>query len=228
MGYTSKLKERKLAIKLRRQGHSYNEILKTVPVTKSTLSLWCRDITLTPQQVERLESRKLRGAKLGRIRGSKAQQASRIKRTQKLIASGMKDVGVLTKRDRFVVGVGLYLGDGYKKDLGVVFSNSNPAIIKFMMQWFREFLGISNSKFVGQIWIHDNLSEPDARRFWSKLTNIPDNQLQKSYISKNKTTSNKIRKNIHKNGVFAIKIHSREKQRKIIGWMSGVLGSPLI
>lgn len=228
MGYAGKLSEKEQAIKLRKRGLSYKEILKKVIVSKSTLSIWCRHIALTTSQLERLENRKLKGAELGRFRGAKIQQQIRIEKTKMLIRSGIKEVGNLNKRDRFIAGIALYLGDGLKGDQGVGFSNSNPKIVRFMMKWFREFCSIPESKFTGQIWIHDNLNESKAKKFWSVLTNIPLSQLQKSYVAKNKTESKKIRKKLHKNGVFAIRVNSREKQRKLIGWMSGVLGKPLI
>ena len=41
-----KKKEKAKAIRLRRKGKSYNEILEKVPVAKSTLSRWLRDVSL--------------------------------------------------------------------------------------------------------------------------------------------------------------------------------------
>jgi len=117
----------------------------------------------------------------------------------------------------------LYIGDGLKGDTEVGFSNSNPTIIKFMINWFREFLEVSESRFRGQIWIHDNLDEKAAREFWSNLTEIPLSNFHKSYISKNKEKSNKVRKKRHQYGVFSIKISSADTQRKIKGWMAGLL-----
>ena len=228
MGYAGKLKENRLALKLRKKGLSYNEIQKKVSVSKDTLSRWCRDIILTPNQMERLKNRKLNGAERGRIIGAKRQQQERIKKTKELLNQGKKQVGLLNKRDRFIAGIGLYLGDGHKGDQGVGFSNSNSRIIQFMMSWFREFCNVPEEKFRGQIWIHDNLNESQAKIFWSKTTGIPIEQFTKSYIAKNKTNSRKIRKKLHEHGVFAIRIHKSNLQRKILGWMVGILGKPLI
>lgn len=46
--------ERESAQQLRRDGHSLNEIVQRVPISKSTASLWVRDIELTPDQLQRL------------------------------------------------------------------------------------------------------------------------------------------------------------------------------
>jgi hypothetical protein len=228
VGYSGKLKEKEMAIRLRKKGFSYSEIRRKVPVSKDTLSRWCRDVILTPGQLERLRKKKLKGAEKGRFIGAKRQQQERIKRTKELFRKGREEVGGLSKRDRFIAGIGLYLGDGHKGDKEVGFSNSNPKVIRFMMRWFREFCSIPEKRIRGQIWIHENLDELRARKYWSKATGIPLCQFHKSYIAKNKTSSRKIRKKIHKFGVFAIKASSSEEQRKILGWIGGILGKPLV
>jgi hypothetical protein len=60
------LLEKEKAIDLRKKGLSYNEILKKVPVAKSTLSLWFRDIGLAVRQRQRLTAKKSCAKKSGR------------------------------------------------------------------------------------------------------------------------------------------------------------------
>src|SRR3989338_8269755 len=50
-----KLKE--LALKLRTEGLSYQEIAQKVPVAKSTISLWVRNVPLTTVQRKRLNEK---------------------------------------------------------------------------------------------------------------------------------------------------------------------------
>ena len=228
MGYAGKLKEKKTAIKLRKKGFSYNQIKNRLRVSKSTLSIWCRDIILTPKQMENLIKRKLRGSEKGRIIGAKKQQQKRVKKTKKLLRLGMKEVGKLSKRDEFIAGIGLYLGDGFKIDKSVGFSNSNPKIISFMMRWFRNFCDVLEKDFRGRIWIHDSSDEKKAKKYWSKTTMIPIDQFHRSYIVKNKQNSNKIRKKLHSYGVFTVIIMRVQIQRKILGYMSGILRGELI
>src|SRR5690606_14482935 len=42
---------------LRRSGLSYGEIMELVPVKKSTLATWCRDVELTERQIEAIRAR---------------------------------------------------------------------------------------------------------------------------------------------------------------------------
>lgn len=50
MGYVGKLEEKFRALELRRKGLSYGAIRQQIYVSKSTLSIWCRDIELTKEQ----------------------------------------------------------------------------------------------------------------------------------------------------------------------------------
>ena len=60
-----KTQEKQRAITLRKQGLSYNEILKKVPVSKSSLSLWLRSVGLAKEQKQRLTEKKLTSMKRG-------------------------------------------------------------------------------------------------------------------------------------------------------------------
>ncbi len=226
MGYFGKLEEKLIAIELRKKGFSYNQILKKVSVSKDTISRWCRDIVITPEQMETLLKRKLIGGEKGRLIAAKLKHDKRIVETVKELKNGEKDVGKLSKRDRFISGIALYAGEGGKKSLG--FANSDPKIIKFMMGWFREFCNVPEEKLRGSIWIHDNLDAEEAKIYWSNLTKIPTSQFYKTYIAKNKVDTKKVRKNIHSFGVFSITILSIQMHRRIMGWMSGILGSKLV
>ena len=52
-----KIKEKKLARKLRKLGYSINEICKKAESTKSSVSLWVRDIELTSRQQQKLSEK---------------------------------------------------------------------------------------------------------------------------------------------------------------------------
>ena len=224
MGYFGKLKEKRLAIKLRKRGFSYNQIRRKTKVSKDTLSRWCRCVDLTPEQIEVLLKRKLAGAERGRIISARKAKQKRVQEIELLLKQGKKDVGLLSKRDRFLIGVSLYAGEGGKTK-AVQFANSDPQIIFFMMKWFREFCDVPEGKFRGSIWLHDNLDPLKAKFFWSRLTGIPASQFHKTYIVKNKTDSKKIRKNLHSFGVFSVRVSNTKIHRKILGWVSGILAS---
>lgn len=223
MGYFGKIEEKTRAIELRKKGMSYSEIRKIVPVSKDTISRWCRDVFLSVNQIEELKGKKLAGSERGRLIGSKVLQKRRLDEIDQLNKQGRFQVGSLSERDRFIAGIALYIGDGYKSDKVFGFTNSDPDTIKFMTDWVREFCELPEEKLYGQIWIHDNLDPNKAKKFWSELTGIPESRFQKTYVSKNKPDSLKVRKQVHKYGIFALRASRASVQRLILGWMAGIL-----
>lgn len=224
MGYIGNLEWKIKAQGLRKKGFSYNEIQKFVPVPKSTLSGWCRDIALTESQALRLFKNKLKGSAKGRIIGAKRQQEKRLKQVRELLKKGTREVGALSKRDRFIIGASLYAAEGTKADKSCGFSNSDPRLIKFMSVWFREFCQTSQNKLKGSIWIHEGLNTTKAIKFWSRISGIPITQFYKTYIAKNKPNSRKIRKNLHRYGVFSIRFSDAKVHRRMMGWIAGLFG----
>lgn len=151
MGYFGNLEAKIRAQKLRGKGLSYKEIQKIIYIPKSTLSDWCRNIALTEKQALRLFKNKLKGSAKGKIIGAKRQQAKRIREIKKLFKEGKKEVGRISKRDRFIAGISLYIAEGTKADKAVNFSNSDPKLVKFMSNWFQEFCQIPKERVRGAI-----------------------------------------------------------------------------
>ena len=88
----------------------------------------------------------------------------------------MEKIDTLTRRDRYLLGVGLYWGEGVKSRSGrTSIVNSDPAAILFSMMWLRECLGVKKEDFNPYIYI----SEVHASRgkviirFWGKLLGLP-------------------------------------------------------
>lgn len=223
MGYFGKLEEKAKVIELRKTGLSYSQIQKIVNVSKSTLSLWCRDIELSKIQKENLNSIREKSAKIGSHIAAKNKIEKRTEKSKQIHILAKEELGEISKRERLVAGIALYLGDGYKTDKRFGFSNADPRIIKLMMNWLLEFANVEKSRIYGRIWLHDDLDEKRAKLFWSKLLDIKESNFIKSYVVKNKPNSKKIRKNIHKYGVFSLIVNSKDLQEKMIGFMTGIL-----
>lgn len=220
MGYAGKLKEKYQAITLRKKGYSYSEILKRIDVSKDTISRWCRDIQLTKSQKLRLYKKKYSGGLRGCIIGAKKKQKERERLTSELIERGKKEIGRLSKRDKFIAGIAMYFAEGDKTDGDIGFSNSDPRAVKFMVNWLDRVCRIPPTKLRASLYLHDNLDETKAKKFWSILTEIPLEQFTKSYIVKD--NPQRLRKVKHIYGVLKIRIGNVELHRKIMGWIKGV------
>ncbi|MAF80203.1 hypothetical protein CL629_03940 [bacterium] len=222
MGYAGKLELKLKARTLRKQGTSVKEIQKRLRVSRSSVSLWVRDVKLTRKQLEKLYLNKRTGALKGSIIAAMNKIRIREELTKKLMNEGKKEVGTLSERDKFIAGIAMYFAEGEKTDGSVGFSNSDARAIHFMMGWFRKFCGVPEEKFRIYLYIHDNLDEKEAKKYWSNLTKVPLSRFKKSYIVKN--NPKRLRKTKNKHGVLRISISNANLHRKIMGWISGVIG----
>jgi transposase len=219
VGYFGRIEDKFKAQELRHQGLSYREILQTIFVSKDTISKWCRDIKLTEKQKLRLLENKKFGQRKGSLVAAENKRKARIERTAKIREEARKTVGRLNAREMFVAGIALYAAEGNKSDGKAGFSNADPKLIKFMMDWFLTFAKVPMDKMRGAIWLHEGLSEKNAKKFWSDLVSLPSNQFHKTYIAKVKNNSKKVRKNIHQYGVIQIRFSDSAIHRKIMGWI---------
>lgn len=205
-----------LAVKLRKRGLSYKEILKKIDVSKSTLSLWLREIELTPEQKNRLEN------KMDRVRYEVAKRkvAQRIKRTNDIIKEAKNEVKVLNNNPLFFVGLSLYWAEGAKNATeSVKLVNSDEKMIRLMMRWLREACKVPEEKFRVHIHMHDLHSKKNINAHWAKITGVPLKQFYKPYV---KHTSLGQRKNILYNGTCSIIVSDKKLFRRIMGWKLGL------
>lgn len=220
----SKFKEKIKARELRKQGQSIKEIAKKLNVSKSSASIWCRDIELTKIQIARLDERKLKGGYKGRLKGAKIQREKYLKKVKKLEKEGFNQIRKLSKKDILIAGIALYWGEGNRKWHISGFGNSDSRMIVFMIFWFKKILGIDEKRLslhVGINQIHENRIKK-VEKYWSEITGIPKNQFTKTIFQKVKN------KKIYKNhnsyyGTLHIRIRkSSDLQHKIHGLINAL------
>ena len=132
-----KLVEKEKARILRKEGYSINQIVEEAGLTKSSVSLWVRDIVLTKVQKSRLSERgrSVESVERRRLIRLSNEQAKR----QVIIDEAKKDFTSLSLKELKLIGIILYLGEGGKTERGTAReSNSDPLVIKMMMRFFRE------------------------------------------------------------------------------------------
>ncbi len=211
-----KLQEKFKAIDLRKSGKSYGEILKLINVSKSTISLWLRDIELSPEQKEKL----LVGRKKSQYESAQAKIQKRIKLTEQIISESKKEVNNLINDPLFLPGLMLYWAEGAKTNEHVKLSNSDSLMIKFMMKWFRKICKVPEKKFRIALHIHSLHCRKDTEKYWSEITGIPLSQFNKTFV---KPTSLRHRTKILYNGTCNIVVFDKNLFRRINGWRLGFL-----
>lgn len=224
MGYPE-LKQR--AIQLRQKGYSYNLIAEKVGVSKSTLHLWLQNVAYTPNElvVGRIGSAR---AKSGEVKTRQKQEC--IKKAYRIAQS---DVGVLTRRDIFMLGIGLYIGEG-EKGINTRIVSSDPRIILFAVRWFKSACGVTKENFKLAIHLYPDNNIKECLRFWSETVGIPQSQFGKTQIDSRKGKKMAKRGKLS-HGTAHLRVRSLGKKehgvflhRRIMGWMDHILDAGLV
>ncbi len=212
------------AISLRREGYSYSDIKKKINVSKSTLSLWLSSLPYIPNEYARQKIAR------ARLISSNVKKKNRIDSINRAKEIARKDINNLTKRDLFMLGIGIYIGEGSKTHDIVRVSNSNPAIIRFMVVWFQKICGLDIKNLSIRLHVYPDNDLKECEQFWVRETGISTAQFLKPYIdvriNKKKSNGRKLsfgtaHLSIRSNGndEFGVKL-----SRKICAWMDEVLG----
>ena len=119
-----KTAEREQARKLRREeGRSLKELAALLRVSRSTISLWVRDIGLTDEQQEDL----CRRSGSWRIKGSETNAARALARRREAQCNGR--VAARQGDVLHAAGCMLYWAEGSRNRNAVEFVNSDPAMV---------------------------------------------------------------------------------------------------
>jgi hypothetical protein len=215
MGYRGKLAERQQARQLRRAGLPLAEIAARLGVSKSSVSLWVRDVAFEPLP------RPVRG----RRRAPNALQQRRQAEIERLLAEGRARIGRLSEREFLVAGVALYAGEGSKRDGAVKFANTDPRMVAFYCAWLRRFFAIDKARLRVRLYLHEGLDLAAAVAFWSDVTGIPPSQFQKPYRA---VPDPSIRHVKHVHGCVSIDYSCSTTHRSIMGLVAALLGGDVL
>ena len=221
------LKEK--AIALRKEGNTYSEILRQLPIAKSTLSDWLHSAGLSTYQNQRLSEKKLLSAK----RGGAAKHQQRLDRTKAIMKAAKAEIGQLSQRELWIAGIMLYWAEGskeksYRPGSRTEFTNMDPIMVCFFLRWLHDICHIDKKDITFEVYIHEThrYRVKDIIAFWSDKIGIPPYHFSRIYFKKAHIKTN--RKNINDEyfGVIKVRIKaSTALNRRIAGWTQGVVES---
>ncbi len=199
------------AISLRKKGYSYNEILSVVPVGHGTISRWCCSIELTEKQKNRIKDKKRNTPLIRKSIKSSLKNKERDKAWAKKALSRIK----MDNNDLLLSGVMLYWAEGYNsnKSQNAVFTNTDSAMVKIAMRFFRDILLVNEKRMKIMVRIGEKGNIKKAEKYWAKVTNLPINRFQKPEILKLKENSKSLEK--YPNGICRVSIYDVTVRRKI-------------
>lgn len=166
---------RDVAVTLRKEGFAYSYISEKTGLSKSTLSDWLSKIPYTPNQqtVERV----------GKAIAASNARKTQIKQeeTEKVRQAAFLDIGEVSRRELFMFGLGLYLGEGSKTGDLTRVVNSDPNVIQLAIAWFSA-LGVFREQYFLTIHLYPDSDIEKSLQFWSRTTTIPRSQFGKVQI----------------------------------------------
>ncbi|MEU7701004.1 hypothetical protein ACF064_22580 [Streptomyces sp. NPDC015492] len=215
---------RNRARELRLQGMTYDQIQVELGCSKSSISLWVRDL---PKVDHRTPTEQGREAALKRwAHESPLREAAR----RTAVREAEEAVGALSERELFLAGVALYWAEGskskpYRRDESVTFINSDPGVIGVYLAWL-DLVQIPRERLRFRVMIHESADVSGAEEYWADLTGIPRTQLQKTTLKKHNPKT--VRKNTGSDyrGCLIIRVAAGcHLYRRIEGTWCGIVGS---
>lgn len=222
-----KSKEKLRAVKLRKQGKTYSEILKEVPVAKSTLSAWFRDVKLSQFQNQRITAKK----RAAQRRGGEARHRRRVEGTKKIYKESKRQIGKLSEREKWLIGVTLYWTEGAKEKpwrVGSMFQfiNSDPHMITFLLHWLNHTLKIPKSEISFRIHVHENHEYriDEIIKYWTSIIRFSKPVFQKPVFKRHTFKSNRRNVNANYQGLLEVRAYKSSRLvRRIEGWTMGIV-----
>lgn len=169
----SKVFEKEKSIILRKKGFSYRDILKEIPVSKSSLSAWLKDLPLTTAEKHYLKNRRDSNISLGRVRAASAIHSNRVEREKKIFQEAKQEFLKYKKDHFFQLGIALYWAEGAHRSEIFSFTNSDHEMVSVMLAWMYKYYGLNKGDINARLYIHKPYAHENCEFFWSKMTGIP-------------------------------------------------------
>ncbi len=212
---------REKALALRRAGYSYSYIASQTNLSKSTLSGWLAHVPYTPNK-ETISV-------IGKARAASGRKKAQIKLDSILLANreAIDEIVSVNKRDLFMFGLGLYLGEGSKTHDIVRITNSDPQVLHLAIIWFQS-LGVPKENFVIRLHLYPDSNIEESLQFWSLATGLEKEQFKKPHVDlRTNKKANKLGKLPYGTAHLGVKAIGDQKlgsflARKIQAWTTEV------
>jgi predicted transcriptional regulator len=185
-----KIEEQKKAKSLRSEGKSVNEIASQLGVSKSSVSVWVRDVVLTAEQKTRLHNISPRFPNL-RAKENKEKAFKQRKQYQLDGAKKLENASNL-----FIAGCMLYWGEGSKNRNTARIANSDPNLLQFFLKFVTTEFNIHPKNISIRIYCYSNngLTSKEIEQFWLNTLSLPAYCIKQTVVDRYPTSSSRINK----------------------------------
>lgn len=221
----AKQAERDQAIALRQKGLSYREIRRHVPVAKSSLSLWLREVGLARRQIQRLTEKKLAAGR----RGGRIVHEMRLRRLSDRLRSADREAkSFLAQGDLWwAVGVVLYWAEGGKMKewrtwTRFEFTNMDPVMITFMRAWLKRYCGVHDPDVRFRLGIHESADVRGALQFWARHLRVAPTEIP-VWLKRHNSSPKRRNTGSTYHGTMRMEVaRSTALSHRIAGWIQAV------
>lgn len=174
--------ERNEAVLRRIRGETIPDIAGKLHVSKASVSLWTRDIAIPKRTLRVMRERQMKNRLLAheaRRRGTKDKLAAAEREARQRFMQKNID-----RREALLLCSLLYWCEGSKSknDTEFTFTNAEPLMIRGFLSLFRTaFPDADPKKLRVNMHLHEYHDERRQRKFWSRVTGIPEAQFTKTF-----------------------------------------------
>jgi transcriptional regulator with XRE-family HTH domain len=177
-----KTRERDIARKLRSEERlPIKEIARRVSVSKSSVSIWVRDIELTPQQEAAL---KAKNPAYNRQLSGWRQNAAKHRANR---VAAQESGRTLARRSEplHLAGCMLYWAEGSKRRNQLCFSNSDPEMVRFFVVFLKTYFDIRDTdiRITCHLFADHIAHQREVEQFWLNEAGLPGESLRKSVVN---------------------------------------------
>jgi hypothetical protein len=179
------------AREMRREGASVKEIAAAVKASKSSVSGWVAGIEITPEQRERLDDRvRANGGRVGSYQ-ARSERARSARRAAQL--DGRRTAQ--EPNSLHLAGAMLYWAEGTKSRNSVIFTNSDPDMVAFFLEFLRRCYGVTDEKVALTVncFVDNGLTLEEIETWWLAKLDLPRSCLRKASVNRPSRASKGVR-----------------------------------
>jgi hypothetical protein len=194
-------------IDLRSKGNSISEISVCTGKSKSVISKYIQGVNVLPQ------FRSILKRKQG---GSKARSEDLWLKSNQIAQKYVKDI---KPRDKIFLLVGIYWGEGTKKELNII--NSDPLLLRAFIDFIKE-IDVAKNRIKASVRIYNDINQNEAINYWSRIL-----ELRKDQFFKVETIEGKKRGKL-KFGMCRLRVEKSSKEFKLLMSLISVVKSQIL
>jgi transposase-like protein len=213
------------ARELRDQGLAYHQIAAELGVSKSSVSLWVRDLP-RPARLSYEECLKRQNEAVAVY--WTAERARREAARESIRQQARSSIGTLTDRELLIAGAIAYWCEGtksksYRREGRLAFINSDPLLIKLYLR-FLSSAGICQSQLSFRVSIHESADLQAAQDFWLEVTKADPSQFRRPSLKHHNPKTVRLNTAEGYHGCLRIDVlQSATQYLQVEGWCEAIM-----